>query len=88
MGSFVSREPYFPFYPPIIIFYIAIKASFAIKVVMVLALGSIQAMIGAYWLLETKRWRPKWYWFLVAGVVIPGLILIFPAIRPPGLFNS
>ncbi len=76
-----------PFYLPIIIFYIAVKASFAVKVIIVLGLGSIQAMTGAYWLLETKHRRPKWYWFLVAGLVVPGLILIFPAIHPPGLFN-
>jgi len=77
-----------PLYPPVFIFYYLMHASFAVKVIIVLAIGAIQVALGAYWLLEKKSWRPGWYWFVIGAVVLVGLILIFPAIHPPGLFNA
>jgi len=76
-----------PLYPPVFIFYALVSGPFAIKLIAVLLLGFLQAVLGAYWLLERKAWRPRWYWFAITFWLIPGLLLIFPALHPPGLFH-
>lgn len=77
-----------PLYPLVLILYYLIHTSFAIKVIIVLVLGAGQVALGTYWLLENKSWRPRWYWFVIGALIIVGLILIFPSIHPPGLFNT
>jgi len=77
---------FFPFYPPIYIFYVFFPGHFAIRLVIVLLIGAAQIVYGIYLILG-KKWRIRWYWPAIAAIVITGLLLIYPAVQNPGLFG-
>jgi len=75
---------FFPFYPPVYLFYVFFPGHFAIKLIIVLLAGASQVVYGGYLLLK-KRWQVRWYWLALTVVVFAGLLLIFPAFQ--GLFT-
>jgi hypothetical protein len=77
---------FFPFYPPIAIFYALVRIPFEIKLIMMLLVGATQVSLGVYLLVETRPWKPKWYWFILMTMIIAGSLLVFPIVNPPGLF--
>jgi len=76
---------FFPFYPPVFLFYWFFPGSFVLKLIMVLLAGAFQVVYGGYWLLK-ERWQVRWYWLALATILITGLLLIFPAVQNPSLF--
>jgi len=74
-----------PLYPPVLLFYIFVPGPFAVKLIIVLLIGTFQVIYGVYLLLK-KRWRIRWHWLATAVVVFTGLLLILPAYH--GLFTS
>jgi len=75
---------FFPFYPPVYLFYVFFPGHFAIRLIIVLLAGASQVVYGGYLLLK-KRWQVRWYWLALTVVVFVGLLLIFPAFH--GLFT-
>ncbi len=75
---------FFPFYPPVFLFYWIFPGPFAIKLILVLIAGSAQLAYGVHLALGGK-WQIRWYWPALATIVITGLLLIFPAFH--GLFT-
>lgn len=75
---------FFPFYPPVFLFYAFFPGHFAIRLIIVLLAGASQVVYGGYLLLK-KRWHVRWYWLALTVVVFAGLLLIFPAFQ--GLFT-
>ncbi len=78
---------FFPFYPPVFLFYWIFPGHFAIRLVIVLLIGAAQITYGLHLILR-KKWRIRWYWPAVAAVVIAGLLLIYPVLQNPGLFGA
>jgi len=78
---------FFPFYPPVFLFYWFFPGHFAIKLIIVLLVGAFQVVYGGYLLLK-RRWHVRWYWLALSVFVFAGLLLIFPALHPPGLFTG
>lgn len=76
---------FFPFYPPVFLFYVFFPGHFAIRLIIVLIAGAAQLVYGVYLALG-KKWQIRWYWPAVATIVITGLLLIYPAVQNPGLF--
>ncbi len=76
---------FFPFYPPIYLFYVFFPGHFAIRLIIVLLVGAAQVVYGIQ-LALSRKWRLRWYWPAIAAIVITGLLLIFPAAQNPGLF--
>ncbi len=77
---------FFPFYPPVYLFYVFFPGHFAIRLIMVLLIGAAQIVYGMYLALE-KRWHLRWYWPAIATIVITSLLLVYPAVQSPGLFG-
>ena len=79
---------FFPFYPPINIFYWLFPGHFAIKLIIVLLAGSTQVVYGLYFgLVEIFR-RVPWQWLVTITVVFAGLLLIPPVSVYPQLFEE
>lgn len=78
---------FFPFYPPVFLFYWFFPWPFAVKLIIVLLISISQLVYGGYLLLK-KRWQVRWYWLTLTVVVLTGLLLIFPALHGPGLFTG
>ncbi len=77
---------FFPFYPPVYLFYVFFPGHFAIRLIIVLLIGAAQITYGLHLILR-KRWRIRWYWPAIATIVITGLLLVYPAVQNPGLFG-
>ena len=48
---------FFPFYPPVFLFYWFFPGTFAMKLIIVLVAGAAQVVFGVYLLLKKKGWR-------------------------------
>jgi len=77
---------FFPFYPPVFLFYVFFPGHFAIRLIIVLLAGAAQLVYGIYLVLG-KKWRIRWYWPAIATILITGLLLIYPAVQNPALFG-
>ncbi len=77
---------FFPFYPPVFLFYHFSPGHFAIRLIIVLVFGVSQVVFGVYWILKKKGKQVRWYWLVTAIVVPVLLLLVFPALG--GLFNN
>jgi len=62
---------FFPFYPPVFLFYWFSRIHFAINLIIVLVLGVSQVVFGGYLALKKKGRQLKWY-YLVTIVVLSG----------------
>jgi len=76
---------FFPFYPPIFLFYWHFHVHFAIKLIMMLVLGVSQVVFGGYLALKKKGAQVRWYWLAITVVVLVLLLLVFPILE--GLFT-
>lgn len=73
---------FFPFYPPIYYFYCFFPAPFAMILTIVLVAGAVQIVFGVYMVfIEKLRRIVRWYWLVVAIVVLVVLLLIYPALN-------
>ena len=72
---------FFPFYPPIFLFYWFFPGPFVMKLVIVLVAGAVQVVFGIY-LAFREKWRQiRWYWLALPIIVIVLLLLIYPALN-------
>jgi len=76
---------FFPFYPPVFLFYWFVNVHFVIELVIILLLGASQIVYGMYLALEKKGRQLKWYWLVTIVVVLVLLLLVFPTLE--GLFT-
>jgi len=81
VGAFI------PVYPPVFFFYAFFPGPFIIKLIIVLLAGAAQLACGVYLSLIQKQ-KIRWYWPAIATVVMAGLLLVFPAVQNPDLFNG
>ena len=82
-GAICILGAFFPFYPPVFLFYWFFPGPFAVKLIIVLIAGAVQVVFGLYW--AVNRWRVRWYWLAISVVVLVSLLLVFPALE--GLFT-
>ena len=75
---------FYPFYPPVFLFYWVFPGPFAMKLIMVLVAGAVQVVFGVYLVLKQKGRLIRWYWLAIAVVVLVSILLVFPALE--GLF--
>jgi hypothetical protein len=78
-GVICLLSAFFPFYPPVFLFYCLFPGAFAIKLVVVLIAGAFQVIYGTYWALN--KWRIKWYWLAGITVIAVILMLVFPIVE-------
>ena len=71
---------FFPFYPPVFLFYWFSRIHFAINLIIVLVLGVSQVVFGIYLALKKEGRQPKWYWLVTTVVVLVLLLLVFPTL--------
>ena len=72
---------FFPFYPPIFLFYWFFPGPFAVKLVMVLVAGAAQIVFGVHIAFIEKLRHVKWYWLAFTIIIIVLLLLIYPALN-------
>ena len=72
---------FFPFYPPVVLFYWFFPGHFAIKLIIVLVFGVSQLVFGVYGVLKKRGKQVRWYWLAITGVVLVLLLLVFPALE-------
>jgi hypothetical protein len=72
---------FFPFYPPIFLFYWFFPGPFAMKLVMVLTAGAAQVVFGVYIAFIEKLRQIRWYWLVLTIIVIVLLLLVYPALN-------
>ena len=72
---------FFPFYPPVFLFYWFFPGPFAFELIIVLVLGVAQVVFGAYLFLWLGGKRVRWYWLAIAIVVLVLALLVFPVIE-------
>ena len=76
---------FFPFYPPVFLFFWFSRIHFAINLIIVLVLGASQIVFGIYLVLKKMGRQIKWYWLVTIIVILVLLLLVFPALE--GLFT-
>jgi len=72
---------FFPFYPPIFLFYWFFPGPFVMKLVMVLVAGAAQIVFGIYLAFIEKLRQIRWYWPVLTIIVIVLLLLVYPALN-------
>jgi hypothetical protein len=72
---------FFPFYPPIFLFYWFFPGPFAMKLVIVLVAGAAQVVFGVYIAFMGRLRQIRWYWPVLTIIVIVLLLLIYPALN-------
>ncbi len=72
---------FFPFYPPVFLFYGFFPGPFALKLVLVLLSGAAQVVAGAYLIFVERLSRVRWYWFALPIFVIVAALLVFPLLN-------
>jgi hypothetical protein len=72
---------FFPFYPPVFLFYWFLPGPFAMKLVIVLVAGVFQVVFGVYLALRKKGRQVRWYWLAIMVIVPVVLLLVFPIIE-------
>ena len=79
-GIICTLGAFFPFYPPIFLFYF-LALPFAVKLILVLLLGVFQVVFGVYLSFIEKLRQIRWYWLSLTIIVIVILLLIYPALN-------
>jgi hypothetical protein len=75
---------FFPFYPPVFLFYWFFPGPFAMKLIMVLAAGAVQVVFGVYLDLKKKGRLIRRRWLIIAIIAIVAALLANPNLK--GLF--
>lgn len=79
-GIICTLGAFFPFYPPIFLFYF-LALPFAVKLILVLLLGVLQVVFGVYLAFTEKLRQVRWYWLALTIIVIVILLLVYPALN-------
>ena len=79
-GIICTLGAFFPFYPPIFLFYF-LALPFAVKLILVLLLSIFQIVFGVYLAFTEKLRQVRWYWLTLTIIVIVILLLIYPALN-------
>ncbi|MBA7636754.1 hypothetical protein ES703_44382 [subsurface metagenome] len=79
-GIICTLGAFFPFYPPIFLFYF-LALPFAVKLILVLLFGVFQIVYGIYLAFIEKLRQIRWYWLALTIIVIVLLLLIYPALN-------
>jgi len=79
-GIICTLGAFFPFYPPIFLFYF-LALPFAVKLILVLLLGVLQVVFGVYLAFTEKLRQVRWYWLALTIIVIVILLLIYPVLN-------
>jgi len=79
-GIICTLGAFFPFYPPIFLFYF-LALPFAVKLILVLLLSIFQIVFGVYLAFTEKLRQVRWYWPALTIIVIVILLLIYPALN-------
>ncbi|MFC1933602.1 hypothetical protein ACFLXX_00425 [Chloroflexota bacterium] len=80
-GIICTLGAFFPFYPPIFLFYWFVGFPFTVKLVLVLLFGVSQIVFGVYMAFIEKLRQVRWYWLVLTIIVIVLLFLIYPALN-------
>ena len=80
-GIICTLGAFFPFYPPIFLFYWFVKFPFAVNLILVLLFGVLQIVYGIYLAFIEKLRHVRWYWLAFTIIVIVLLLLIYPALN-------
>jgi len=72
---------FFPFYPPVFLFYGFFPGPFAMKLVIVLAVGAAQVVSGAYLIFIERLRQVRWYWVALPMFVIVVALLVYPLLN-------
>ena len=80
-GIICTLGAFFPFYPPIFLFYWFVKLPFAANLVLVLLFGVAQVVYGVYIAFMEKSRHTRWYWPVLLIIVISLLLLAYPALN-------
>ena len=72
---------FFPFYPPVFLFYWFFPGTFAMKLIIVLVAGAAQVVFGVYLALKKKGRQVRWYWLAIVVVVLVSLLLVYPTLE-------
>jgi hypothetical protein len=80
-GIICLLSAFFPFYPPVFLFYWFFPGPFAMQLIMVLVAGAAQVVFGVYLAFIEKLGHIKWYWFALPIIVIVIALLIYPALN-------
>jgi len=79
-GIICTLGAFFPFYPPIFLFYF-LALPFAVKLILVPLFGVSQIVYGVYIAFIEKLRQLRWYWPVLTIIVIVILLLIYPALN-------
>ena len=80
-GVICTLGAFFPFYPPIFLFYWFAGFPFAVNLVLVLLFGVSQIVYGLYIAFMGRLRHVRWYWLVLTIIVIVLLLLIYPALN-------
>ncbi|HEY55068.1 MAG TPA: hypothetical protein G4N91_02145 [Dehalococcoidia bacterium] len=72
---------FFPFYPPVFLFYWFFPGPFIMKLVLVLLAGAAQVVSGAYLISRERLRQVRWYWFALPMFVIVVALLVYPLLN-------
>ncbi len=80
-GAVCLLGAFFPFHPAIFLFYWFFPGPFIVKLVIVLAGGVAQVVLGVYLVFRERLRRVRWYWLALAGVIIVLALLVYPVLN-------
>jgi hypothetical protein len=80
-GLFCLPGAFYPFHPVIFLFYWFFPGPFMVKLVIVLAGGAAQLVLGVYLVFRKRLRRVRWYWLALVGVVIVLALLVYPVLN-------
>jgi hypothetical protein len=77
---------FFPFYPPVFMFYWLLPGPFVVKLILVLVAGAVQVVFGVYLDLKKRGRLIRRRWLVIATIIIVAALLANPILK--GLFAS
>jgi hypothetical protein len=80
-GLICTLGAFFPFYPPIFLFYWFVPLPFAMNLVIILLFSILQIVFGVYLIFLEKLRQVRWYWLTLAIIIIVILLLVYPALN-------
>jgi len=80
-GIICLSGAFFPFYPPVFLFFYLCPGPFPIKLIIVLVAGALQVVLGVYLTLKKRGRQVRWYWLAIAVVVLVLAFLVYPTLE-------
>jgi hypothetical protein len=72
---------FFPFYPPVFLFFWFSPGPFVVKLVLVLVAGAVQVVFGVYLDLKKRGRLIRRRWLVIATVIIVAALLANPNVN-------